>query len=243
MEKLINQDVQDINDEPNIHTSYADEKAVLAYVRDGDVERLKLLYHSLPKIRYGRMSLDPMKELFYGSIANTTLITRYAIEGGLPEEEAFSLSDFYIRQMEQCLTESELALANERMAGDFTTRVAALKSQQQNYTRAVLICIDYIYAHRRERIRLSDLAALTNLSERYISHLFAKECGITISQYILNIKLEVATHLLKFSTYPCSEISEYLSFSSQSYFTSSFRKAYNMTPLAYREKFGSHKLT
>ena len=43
-------------------------------------------------------SNSKLKLLFYASIANTTLVTRYAIEGGLNEETAFSLSDVYIRK-------------------------------------------------------------------------------------------------------------------------------------------------
>ena len=57
-----------------------------------------------------------MELLFYASIANTTLVTRYAIEGGLNEETAFSLSDVYIRKMEQCTDVDALMKLNEQMA-------------------------------------------------------------------------------------------------------------------------------
>lgn len=68
------------------HTPYSHEQAVLSCVRDGDMKRLESTYRTLPKTRYGTMSKTPMKQLLYGCIANVTLVTRYAIEGGLDEE-------------------------------------------------------------------------------------------------------------------------------------------------------------
>lgn len=72
-------------------------------------------------------SNSKLKLLFYASIANTTLVTRYAIEGGLNEETAFSLSDVYIRKMEQCTDVDALMKLNEQMAIEFTLRVAEAK--------------------------------------------------------------------------------------------------------------------
>jgi len=45
-------------------------------------------------------------------LSDTTLITRYAIEGSLEEEVAFTLSDVYIKQMENCQTSNELNILN-----------------------------------------------------------------------------------------------------------------------------------
>lgn len=72
-----------------------------------------------------------IKITFYASIANTTLVTRYAIEGGLNEETAFSLSDVYIRKMEQCTDVDALMKLNEQMAIEFTLRVAEAKRRQK----------------------------------------------------------------------------------------------------------------
>ena len=76
------------------------KKAILECVSNGDIHALENTYYSLPTTVYGKMtsSNSKLKLLFYASIANTTLVTRYAIEGGLNEETAFSLSDVYIRK-------------------------------------------------------------------------------------------------------------------------------------------------
>jgi len=51
----------------------------------------------------------------------------------------------------------------------------------------------------------------------------------------MRCKLEEAKNLLKFSTLSLAEISNYLCFSSQSYFQNVFKKKYHITPNQYRK--------
>ena len=98
------QELFESREEYREHTPYREELAVLHCVRAGDVAKLEATYRAQPRIKYGKMSQNPLRGLFYGSIANVTLITRYAIEGGLEEETAFTMSDLYIRRMRSFIT-------------------------------------------------------------------------------------------------------------------------------------------
>ena len=130
-----------------IHTSYAQEKAILECVSNGDIHALENTYYSLPTTVYGKMtsSNSKLKLLFYASIANTTLVTRYAIEGGLNEETAFSLSDVYIRKMEQCTDVDALMKLNEQMAIEFTLRHLISYSHINQITEIGTIRISWAY--------------------------------------------------------------------------------------------------
>jgi len=216
-----------------VHTSYREELAILFCVRDGDVKRLAETYERLPKIIYGQMSARSDRQLFYGSIANTTLVTRYAIEGGLDEEEAFSLSDIYIRKMEN-LSDAELEEMNIQMALDFTERVHQVQKKKRQYSMETEAALDYIYEHRHEHIFVEDLASAANLSLSFFSKKFHQETGMTPAAYIRRRKIEEARNLLRFSDYSYSEIAEYLQFSSQSHCTYVFRKETGKTPQEYR---------
>ena len=61
---------------------------------------------------------------------------------------------------------------------------------------------------------------------------------MTVSNYILNIKINESKSLLKYTDKPISAISLYLGFSSQSHFNHAFKKITNKTPIEYRN---SHK--
>ncbi|MDF2842895.1 MAG: AraC-type DNA-binding protein [Herbinix sp.] len=223
-------------EDSKIHTPYSQELTVLNCVKDGDVPRLVSTYKALPQTKYGSMSKNPFKQLFYGCIANTTLVTRYAIEGGLEEESAFTLSDIYIKQMENCTTLYELSLLNEKMALDFTERVSKAKSKQLTYSKSISNCMNYITKNIHYKLTLAALAKEVNLTPKYLSFLFRKETGNTLMSYIEDKKVNEAKTLLSCSRYTSCQISDLLSFNSQSYFITVFKKHVGMTPKEYREQ-------
>ena len=74
------------------------------------------------------------------------------------------------------------------------------------------------------------------LNETYLSKLFRKETGLSISEYIRNKKIEEAMALLRYSEKTSIEIATDLGFSSHSYFISVFKKVCGMTPKEYRNQ-------
>lgn len=221
-----------------LHTPYAHEKALLECVSRGDVEALERTYRSMPDPVYGKMTSSGslLKLLFYAGISNTTLVTRYAIEGGLDEETAFSLSDVYIRLMELCTSVDELNELNEQMAADFTLRVKAASESAKTYSLAVSRTIEHIYHGRNRDTGLEILAEKVGLTPKYLSALFRKETGENLVFFMQKVRIHESMNLLKYSDYSLSDISSYLNFSSQSYFTTVFKKHTGFTPREYREK-------
>ena len=224
------------NEEENIyHTPYSEELAVLRCVKEGDVNKLEKTYRLLPKTVYGNMSEEPLKQLFYGSIANVTLVTRYAIEGGLDEETAFTMSDMYIKKMEQARTCKELDQLNEDMGIDFTETVRESRDEITSYPRVIRKCLTYLRIHRHENVSLEELGSEAGLSPKYLSALFRNVTGERLHAYQLRKRLEEAEVLLRYSDMSYSEISQSLGFSSQSHFTSALKRHTGVTPRQYRE--------
>lgn len=219
------------------HTSYRDEIAVLRCVQAGDLNRLESTYRSLPETHYGPMSSNPFHQIFYGAIANTTLVTRFAIEGGLPEETAFSLSDRYIQKMERCRSVTDLMRINEEMAVDFTSRVADVRQRNcARYSPVVRNCIEHIHHNIHSDLSLKTLSETVGVSSKYLSALFRRETGQTLHSYIETLRIQEAKYLLKYSDYTLGQISHLLYFSSQSYFSSIFRKSTGETPKNFRNR-------
>lgn len=52
-------------------------------------------------------------------IAGITLFTRAAIDGGVPEETAYSLSDGYIQTVEECTNSVSIEKLSQRAAARF----------------------------------------------------------------------------------------------------------------------------
>lgn len=83
---------------------------------------------------------------------------------------------------------------------------------------------------------LNDIAGHTNVSPAYLSALFKKSYGQSISDTISSHRLESACQYLINSTLPLKEISARCGYANQYYFSNSFKKKLGMSPSAYREK-------
>ena len=93
----------------------------------------------------------------------------------------------------------------------------------------------YIVEHLDGDTSLYNLAEQLHFSQEYLLRIFKKKEGITILQYINDLKLAAAKQLLTDSELQVREIADRLGFASQGYFGRFFRNKTGLTPNAYRE--------
>lgn len=96
--------------------------------------------------------------------------------------------------------------------------------------------IDWIEKQYARPFSLTALAANLHLSSHYASHLFRKETGSTITQYISAHRIKEAVMLLAKSDAPVEEISKQVGFQSSSFFCKCFKEKIGVTPHAYRKQ-------
>ena len=90
----------------------------------------------------------------------------------------------------------------------------------------------------REQITLSDISDALGLSAPYFSALFKNETGITVSQYITNVRMSEAKRLLLASQDPISQIAGQVGYSDEKYFMRVFKKEIGLTISEYRRLYG-----
>ena len=218
------------------HLSYEREMAFFRSIRSGDIIEARRLFKPLDSEKLGTLSDDKLRNLKYHLIITVAFITRYCIEGGMEMETAYNLSDIYIRSIDRCGTSEQIHLLHRELVDDYAQRML-LQNKKSLYPKPVVLCLDYIYNNLHMKITLEKLSETTGLSASYLSKLFHKEVGITISQYISEKRIEAAENMLRFSDYSVIDISNYLCFSSESHFIDVFRKHTGFTPKVYRNKF------
>ncbi len=230
-----NQETDDAEDN-KYHRPTNEEYAFFNAVSSGDIETVR---RNCEEQRFsdsngaGILSRDPLTNMKYHFVVTAALITRICMENGLEMEQAYRLSDFYILKLDNIYTIDGISELHHAMVLDFTGKMRLL--QKDGTSKPVTACIDYIYAHIKERITIEDLADYTGLTTSYLSRLFKKELGVSISDYIRDKKIEKAQNLLKYCDYSLIDIANYLSFSSQSHFIQAFKKMVGMTPKKYRD--------
>lgn len=92
----------------------------------------------------------------------------------------------------------------------------------------------YIYSNYMNKLSLTDIAEVIHINSSYLSALFKKEMGTTISSYIQNLRLEKATKKLSNTNLSVTEISLACGFESPSYFTKLYKEKYGKTPRQQR---------
>jgi len=97
-----------------------------------------------------------------------------------------------------------------------------------------------IYAHVRanldKEITLKGMASNIGMSESSFSRRFKASIGITPYQYVLQERLEAAKYMLRHQDLSLAHIATATGFSSQSHFSTVFKKATSMTPMKYRRQ-------
>ena len=184
----------------------------------------------------GVLSRDPVVNLKYHFVITTAMITRLCRQAGMELEQAFRMSDFYIQKLDDIHTEEEVHRLHDEMVMDYTEKMRKYSRSDTN-SRLINVCKEYIYSHIKERITIEDLADELGVSSGYLSRLFKKETGVSVSAYIRRQKIDMAKNLLRFSDYSMIEIANRLSFSSQSHFIQQFREVVGMTPKKYRDEY------
>lgn len=83
---------------------------------------------------------------------------------------------------------------------------------------------------------MTALPRRTNLNKYYLVHVFTRTYGISPINYLIGRRIGGAKRLLAESDYSISQIAQTVGFSSQSYFSQSFKRVTGQTPAQYRRQ-------
>ncbi|MCR5417326.1 MAG: AraC family transcriptional regulator [Lachnospiraceae bacterium] len=221
-----------------VRAPYNPELDFYAMIKAGDIESVRRHLQENPfrvHAGWGTLSNDPLRNMKYHFTITTAMLARYCIEGGLELPVSYGLSDYYIQKSDEAKDFAAITELHLTMCLDYTKRMRNIRKKKIQ-SRPVAQCIDYIHDHLHTRITVETLAAQTGLSPNYLSRLFKKETGVSISNYIRTQKLITAENMLLYSDYDCAQIAQILAFPSQSYFSEIFRELTGYTPLQYRNE-------
>ena len=221
------------------HPAFEGEMGLYTLIADGRVDMIAGYLEGKPgpdaKER-GVLSENPLRNAMYHFVAMTTMLTRVCISHGLDQEIAYKMSDAFIQKADRLKTPEEVRNLQYQLMFQYATTMGSFRKLHVN-SRQIVRCIDYISQHLHEKITMEALAEYVQLNETYLSKLFKKETGQSVSEYIRDRKVEEAAALLRYSEKTSVEIATDLGFSSHSYFISIFKKVMGMTPKEYRDQY------
>lgn len=209
------------------------EKYLTSCVQNGDVEKLgNMAAMQLPSP--ARLATDNLRDAQNRFIVTITLAMRAAVDGGLPAEIAYPLSDVYLFENETLTSASQVMRLMMSAILDYANRVRNCQ-KYADYGSLVKRCCSMILANFNVSLRIAELAQRLDVCPEHLSRQFKKETGQSILDYIQSQKTEEAIRLLKYTNMELIAIAMHLGYNSQSQFSEKFKKSTGMPPAKYRK--------
>jgi len=209
------------------------ERALLKAISRGDAERAMLLLNTFLE-QLGLSSGRDMLRIHRRTSELLAMMSRIAIERGLPQEAAFIiLSDYYQIDFSKETLET-LCVRLEISIRRMLEAVGSDRSETRN--NLIQRTIHYIQLNYAQPVSFKRLAHSLSVSPGHLSRVFREKTTYTLTQFLTYTRIEKSKQLLETTNLSLAEIAQQCGFSDQSYYTNIFRKVIGMTPGAFRKK-------
>ncbi|WP_085506326.1 helix-turn-helix domain-containing protein [Thalassobacillus devorans] len=215
------------------HPPYLMEQQLLEAITNKDRKRAILLLKNINQSDRIIQSKQHLRSWKNSVISSCTLFTRAAIKGGVDPDTAFRLNDAYLNKIEAIRSPRDISELEHMMLEDFIHTVE--QADNLPYSPVINKAIAYIHDHILSDLTLEEISRECYVSPSYLSHLFKREVGVSIVQFINEKRIDESKYFLLHTSTSISDIAKLFQFCNQSYYTSVFKKYVKQTPRQYRE--------
>lgn len=212
---------------------YAYENQLMDAVSKGQTHKADLLLAGLSTFSFEQRVTDPVRNTKNYCIIMNTLLRKAAEQGGVHPLHLDATSSGYAVRIEQYHSLDTLYHLMTDMFRDYCQLVR--KHATKSYSPPVQKALLYIESHLSENLTLRTLADTLNISSSYLSNLFRKETGQTLTDFINRRRVRHAMHLLKTTRLQIQTVAQHCGIMDVQYFSKIFRRVAGMSPKEYRE--------
>lgn len=163
-----------------------------------------------------------------------SVLSRAAAQGGVPINTLLNKNLDYINKVLTIETQEDICVWISHALDDFIESV--YKSQDVRKMTQLKPAIDFMQLRYSQPLTLADVAKASHLSVSRLAHLFREEMGVTIVDYLTNLRIHHAKRLLMMSESNCTRICYEVGYNNQSYFTRVFKQITGLTPRQFRQQ-------
>jgi two-component system response regulator YesN len=161
-----------------------------------------------------------------------SILSRSAVEGGVDINVILEKNIGYVNKVMQINDQGDLCAWISTALNEFIELVYS--SQDARKVTQISGAINYIDANYDKAITLAEIARASHLSASRLAHVFREQMGMTLIDYVTNVRIERAKELLLSTEQSCTEICFEVGYNNQSYFTRTFKELVGMTPRQFR---------
>ena len=223
-----NQDVSD-----SIELRYKNEQALMDAISRGDYTSAREYLNTGNSYGMEQRLADTTRDKKNYLIIFNTLCRKAAQYGGVHPVYLDELSSRFAIQLETLYRVSRLEALPAEMIYKYSLLVQ--NHSTRSYSPLIQRAVDLICLNLRDDLSLSTLADRLSVNKTYLSTLFRRETGSTLTDFVTDRRISHGIYLLNTTSEPIQEIASVCGIADLSYFTKIFRRKKGMTPSQYRE--------
>lgn len=211
---------------------YEGERKLMHAVSHGMLHQAQMIMSHISDAVLEQRTADPLRNAKnYGIVCNT-LLRKAVEEGGVHPLHIDKLSDTLARQLEKQQTIEEVMGMYGKMVHKYCLLVK--NHSMHGYSQLVQRVILRVEADLTADLSLAAHAQHLNVNASYLSTLFRKEMGVTLTEYVNRQRVEHGIFLLNATDLLIQTIAQYCGMPDVNYFTKTFKKVTGKTPSEYR---------
>ncbi len=215
-----------------IEALYTYEKELMLAVSLGLTHKADSLFSGLSIHKFEKRSTNSVRNMQNYCIIMNTLMRKAAEQGGVHPFHLNGISTSFAHKIESLTTATD---GLKLIVDIFRAYCRLVKKHSTNqYSAPIQKTILYIETNLSDNLSLKNLAKINNFNDCYLSALFKKETGKTLTDFITEQRIQRANKLLASSTLPIQTIAQNCGFSDVNYFSKTFKKKMQKSPSEYR---------
>ncbi len=216
-----------------IEERYAAENEFISAVQTGNETKA---YEALSRLGGqsvpSRMENEIRDMKDYGITLNT-LMRKAAETAGVHPIHIDNMSNANVQQLERATSVEQCAVLMRGFVSSYCQLIRHMTLT--GYSSLVQKALNCIFTDLSADLSLSNLAALLNVNASYLSTLFKKEMGMSLTEYVNRSRIRHAQHLLVETNLPIKIIAQQCGIPDVYYFGRLFKKITDTSPKAYRD--------
>ena len=219
-----------------LEENYANENLLMEAVSKGKLQLITAVASTVYNNGATPRLSDSLRDRKNNLVILKTLLRKAAEQGGVHPLHIHRLSTHFAGQIENLRTMKQSFALQEEMIRSYCLLVK--RHSLSKYSCYVGQAITLVQYDLTADLRLKTIAEKLNVNSSYLSSLFHKEYGCTLTEFINSQRIDHGILLLQNTSKPVQTIAADCGIQDVNYFIKLFKKHTGFTPSKYREKQG-----
>ena len=216
-----------------LEKNYANEKLLMEAVSQGKLHKVQAIASTVFNNGTEARLSDSLRNRKNYLVILKTLLRKAAEYGGVHPLHIHKISAYYANEIEKIHSISDSLSLQEDMIRNYCLLVKQHSLNKYSYT--VGKAITMIHYDLLADLSLKSISEQLNVSPAYLSGLFKKECGCTLTDYVNKRRIDHAIRLLRSTDKQIQTIAYECGIQDPNYFIRLFKKHTGTTPSQYRK--------